>query len=221
MEDQPSIPWNTIVPRIRRMVSAEVLPSVSMIAGRERDPFHVLVSTIISLRTKDKVTAEASSRLLSQASDPAKMSLLSPEEIADLIYPAGFYRVKGENIRKAAEIIIRDHDGHVPPDLTELLKFPGVGRKTANLVLSLGFGIDAICVDIHVHRISNRMGWVYTKEPDETERELMKILPRKYWIGINGLLVAFGQKICTPVSPHCSECDVYSYCRRVGVERSR
>jgi endonuclease-3 len=146
---------------------------------------------------------------------------LSPERIENLIYPAGFYRTKARNILEVSRTIVNDHGGEVPATIEALTSFPGVGRKTANLVLGLGFGIPSICVDTHVHRIANRCGWVTTRTPDETERELASILPRRYWIEINELLVVYGQQTCTPTSPRCSSCTIASQCARIGVERSR
>ena len=206
---------------IRKHIFGSTVPSVSQIAARDRDPYRVLVSTMISLRTKDEVTLEASRRLFEQAPGPRELSRLDTDIIADLIYPAGFYATKAKHLKKSAEIIIRRYGGRVPSDRDELLELPGVGRKTANLVLNLGFGKDAICVDTHVHRISNRLGWVRTKNPDETERALAEVLPRRYWIEINALLIRFGQKTCTPVSPFCSRCPLAEECPRRGVPRSR
>ncbi len=195
-------------------------PVVTEVA-RDRDPYRVLVSTVLSLRTKDDVTRDASLRLFKKAPTVFELDRLSEEEIAELIYPVGFYRTKAKNLKKIARIIIQEYGGKVPDTLEELLKLPNVGRKTANLVLSKGYGKPAICVDIHVHRISNRLGLVKTKNPEETEFALMKILPRKYWIEFNDLLVPFGQNLCKPISPHCSICPLYKYCDRVGVEKSR
>lgn len=174
---------------------------------------------MISLRTKDKVTSAASERLFAVAATPQKLARLAESRIASLIYPAGFYRTKARQIRAVARSVAARPDG-VPATETELVALPGVGRKTANLVLGLGFGIAAICVDTHVHRISNRLGWVATTTPERTERALAAILPRRYWIEINGLLVAYGQKVCTPASPRCSEC-VLARCPRIGVTRHR
>ncbi len=195
-------------------------PVVTEVA-RDRDPYRVLVSTVLSLRTKDDVTRDASLRLFKKAPTVFELDRLSEEEIAELIYPVGFYRTKAKNLKKIARIIIQEYGGKVPDTLKELLKLPNVGRKTANLVLSKGYGKPAICVDIHVHRISNRLGLVKTKNPEETEFALMKILPTKYWIEFNDLLVPFGQNLCKPISPHCSICPLYKYCDRVGVEKSR
>ena len=197
-------------------------PVVSLMAKREhRTPFQILISTIISLRTKDEVTAEASERLFKLADNPYDMLKLSEEEIAKAIYPAGFYRNKAKTIKKISQILVEKYNGQVPDTLEELLKLPGVGRKTANLVLALSFNKPAICVDVHVHRITNRLGFVKTKTPEETELELMKKVPKKYWNKINDLLVAFGQTICKPISPFCSKCPVSQYCEKVGVDRHR
>jgi endonuclease-3 len=176
---------------------------------------------MISLRTKDDVTTEASERLFARADTPFAVSKLEEKEIAELIYPAGFYATKAKHIKQAAAVLLEKHAGKVPADLDALTALPGVGRKTGNLVLNLGFGIDAICVDTHVHRISNRLGWVETPTPDKTEQELMKVLPKNYWIEINGLLVSFGQRVCTPVSPWCSKCLLENICPKEGVFRSR
>ncbi len=206
---------------LRKAVLGTTMPSVSQIAEKLRDPFKVLVSTMISLRTKDEVTLPAAGRLFERAETLEELRGLSEEKIAELIYPAGFYKTKAGNIRKTADILCREYGGTVPDSEEALLALPGVGRKTANLVLNLGFGIDAICVDTHVHRISNRLGLVSTKTPEETEQGLMKVLPKKYWIEINELLVKFGQQICTPQSPRCSRCILAEMCPRIGVVRSR
>jgi endonuclease-3 len=181
----------------------------------------VLVATMISLRTKDDVTRKASDSLLAVAGAPTALAALSTSRIERLIYPAGFYRTKARNLRAAARILIEKHAGKVPAEMEQLLGLPGVGRKTANLVRNLGFGLPGICVDTHVHRISNRMGWVSTRQPAQTEQALMEILPRRYWIPINELLVRYGQAVCTPLSPWCSACPVSRWCARAGVGRSR
>jgi endonuclease-3 len=213
--------WERQIKQIRQRISGSELPSVSKIAAGKRDPFRVLVSTIISLRTKDEVTSAAANRLFAQADTPAEMTKLSEKKISETIFPAGFYRTKARQIRECSRIIRDEHGGSVPDSLERLLELPGVGLKTANLTLNLGFGIDAICVDTHVHRISNRLGWVDTKTPDDTERELTKVLPKKYWIEINGLLVSYGKSVCTPVSPRCSTCPLADECPQVGVQRTR
>jgi endonuclease-3 len=202
-------------------VGVAAVPSVSRIAREKRDPFKILVSTVISLRTKDEVTMEASKRLFRMGSTPRGVARLPVRAIERAIYPAGFYRTKARTIKNIARQVSDEHGGRVPDTIDGLLAFKGVGRKTAALVVSLGYGKDAICVDTHVHRISNRIGLVSTNTPAATESDLMGILPRKYWIGYNELLVSFGQQICTPVSPHCSTCPVTRACERVGVERHR
>jgi endonuclease-3 len=176
---------------------------------------------MISLRTKDEVTSVASERLLSQAPTAHKLAGLGQRQIAKLIYPAGFYNTKAKNLKEMAQQLLLKHEGRVPESMEQLLELPGVGRKTANLVRNLGYGLDGICVDTHVHRISNRLGWVQTKTPEQTERELEKVLSRRYWIPINELLVRFGQTVCTPVSPFCSRCPIGQHCPRNGVQRSR
>ncbi len=185
------------------------------------DPFRVLVSTIISTRTKDAVTAAAADRLLSAAPDARRLAALSEGRIARLIFPAGFYRTKAANLRASARLLLERHEGRVPEGMEELLELPGVGRKVANLVRGLGFGIAGICVDTHVHRISNRLGWVETRDPAGTERELMRVLPRRHWIVVNELMVRWGQVVCTPLSPRCRACPVAKACRRRGVTRTR
>lgn len=196
------------------------VPAVTLIS-RERSPFQVLVSCIISLRTKDEVTGKASKKLYALADCPKGISRLSEEQIADAIYPAGFYRQKAKQILAISKDLLNNYDSVVPDKIEELLKFKGVGRKTANLVVTLGYGKPGICVDIHVHRISNRWGYVDTKTPDSTEFALRQKLPEKYWIPINDILVTFGQNLCTPLSPYCSKCKLHSYCNRAGVDKSR
>ena len=188
---------------------------------KKEDPYKVLVSCVLSLRTKDPVTEEATKRLFKKANSPFKMVKLSNREIEKLIYPVGFYRQKAKYIKELSKKIIEDFKGKVPSRLEELLKLKGVGLKTANLVLGRGFGIPAICVDTHVHRIANRIGWVKTKSPKETEEKLKDIIPKNYWIRINSLLVSFGQRICLPVSPFCSRCFINKFCKKVKVKRSR
>jgi endonuclease-3 len=185
------------------------------------DPFRVLVGCIISLRTKDEVMFPATARLFGRASTPAEMRRLRQPTVEKLIYPAGFYRRKAEQIREISRILVQEHGGEVPSSMDALLALPGVGRKTANLVITLGFDRPGICVDIHVHRITNRLGWVETRHPDETEAVLRDILPKRHWIPINETFVRHGQVTCKPVSPICSECTIARDCRQIGVERSR
>ena len=186
-----------------------------------RSPFRLLVACVISLRTKDEVTAEASKRLFEIAPTPDRLAKLQEKRIARAIYPAGFYNTKATQLKEIGRIIRDDFEDEVPASEADLLAMPGVGRKTANLVLGLGFGIPAICVDTHVHRISNRLGMVSTKTPEQTERSLMEVLPRDLWVPINDLLVTFGQNRCHPTSPRCTNCPLEDICPRDGVTRSR
>ncbi|MGM0431934.1 MAG: endonuclease III domain-containing protein [Spirochaetota bacterium] len=215
--------WETIFSLMNGALAERgtILPSVSEIAKAKRDPFRILISTLISLRTKDAVTLQAAEKLFTRADTPEKMLELSIKDIENAIYPAGFYHTKARRISEIAEILLTRHGGKVPSSQKELLALPGVGLKTANLTLNLGFGIEAVCVDTHVHRIANRMGWIETKTPEESERALSTLLPRTYWIPLNEMLVAYGQKICTPVSPHCSRCPVSAMCPKIGVGKSR
>ena len=192
-----------------------------MAERREATPYQILIATILSLRTKDTLTAQIAPKLFSLADNPQAMVRHSEETIAQVIYPVGFYRNKAKNILAISHQLIAAYGGRVPDELDELLKLPGVGRKTANLVLTAGFQKSGICVDIHVHRISNRWGYVQTKTPEQTEFALREKLPPPYWIEYNALLVSFGQNLCTPVSPWCSRCPVAEFCDRVGVDRSR
>jgi endonuclease-3 len=196
-------------------------PAVTIISQRDGDPFKVLISCILSLRTKDTTTGPAALRLFSLADTPAKMLHLYLETIEQAIYPVGFYRNKSMQIREICRQLTEKYDGYVPESIEELLTFKGVGRKTANLVVTLGFGKPGICVDTHVHRICNHWGYVTTKTPDETEARLREILPEHYWLRINDLLVTFGQNLCRPVSPFCSRCPVYSFCQRNNVIKNR
>ncbi len=186
-----------------------------------RDPFRILISCILSQRTKDEVTAPATERLFTIADTPEKMLQLRESRIARVIFPVGFYKTKAKTIRGVCRSLIEKYDSKVPDDIDTLLTLKGVGRKTANLVVSLGYGKPGICVDTHVHRISNRLGIVKTKTPFQTEFELRKTLPQKYWIPFNNVLVRHGQEICKPISPICSSCAIKKNCPRVGVERHR
>lgn len=197
------------------------LPSVSLIALKMNTPYTVLISTLISLRTKDDVTLAASERLFSLADNPEKMLSLSDEEIEKAIYPAGFYKRKAQNIKEISKTLIEKYDGKVPSTQEELLALPGVGIKTANLTLNLGFNIDAICVDCHVHQIANRIGWIDTKTPEESVDALESIMPRRFWIPLNELLVAYGQNVCLSISPLCSECPICKECPKKGLKYSR
>ena len=184
-------------------------------------PFRLLVSCIISLRTKDAITRDASRRLFDLAPTPDDLASLDEEQIAEAIYPAGFYNTKARQLREIGRLLRDLHRGLVPKNENELLALPGVGRKTATLVLGLGFGVPAICVDTHVHRISNRLGLVDTDTPAATELALRAVLPTDAWIPVNDLLVTFGQGRCRPTSPRCTGCPVDSLCPRIGVGHHR
>ena len=180
-----------------------------------------LISCILSLRTKDETTRGASERLFARGCAPREILKLPIRAIEKIIYPVGFYRNKASSIKKICLILLKNYQGRVPDEINELLKLPGVGRKTANLVVTLGFGKPGICVDTHVHRISNRLGYVKTKTPEETEMTLRAKLPKRYWLEFNDLLVAYGQNLCAPVSPFCNRCKIKRYCGRVGVTSYR
>jgi endonuclease III len=210
-----------VVRALRKSIKGWVLPIVTYLAEKQESPYTILISTILSLRTKDEVTAEASSRLFRLADTPGGMLKLPEATIAKTIYPVGFYRRKAATILDVSRALMERFGGRVPDTIEDLLTLNGVGRKTANLVISLGYGKKGICVDTHVHRISNRLGYVKTRTPEETESALREKLPGKYWIEYNTLMVAFGQNICRPISPFCSTCPVSSHCDRVGVLRSR
>lgn len=197
------------------------VPIVTLVANTGKSPYRVLISCLLSLRTKDETTAEAVKRLFARADTPQEMLKLPLKEIEKLIFPVGFFRVKAKLMHSVSEHLLEIHGGKVPDDMDKLLAIKGVGRKTANLVLTEAFEQDAMCVDVHVHRISNRFGYVKTRNPHETEMALRTQLPRKYWSEYNALLVAFGQHLCRPVSPHCSACPVRRYCPRIGVRTSR
>ena len=206
--------------KLKKAVRKFRTPSVTVIA-KKNDPFAVLVSCIISLRTRDEVTELASARLFALAKLPAELLELSNSKIEKAIYPAAFYRNKTKSLKELCQVLVKEYFGKVPDKLEELLKLKGVGRKTANLTLILGHNKPGICVDIHVHRISNRWGYVKTKSPDETEMVLREILPKRFWKGFNDLLVSFGQNLCKPVSPFCSSCPIEDQCPKIGVNRSR
>jgi endonuclease-3 len=219
MRKELNIDW--IVARLEEAYAHFREPIVTAMAKRERNPFAALIATLLSLRTRDEQTHEAAKRLFALADGPETMLALPEETIAEAIYPVGFYRVKAARIREVCGLLVERHGGQVPADLDALLALPGVGRKTANLVLTRGHNLPGICVDTHVHRISNRLGYVKTKTPDQTEMALRKKLPRQYWIIWNDLLVAYGQNLCAPLSPKCSQCVIAEQCRRVGVTKSR
>ena len=177
-----------------------------------KNPYLVLICCILSLRTNDKTTYPATLRMLELAKTPEDMMKVDVEKLEKAIYPVGFYKNKAQQIVDLSKLIVEKYNGKVPDTIEELVKIKGVGRKTANLTLAKGYGIPAICVDVHVHRISNRLRWVKTSLPDETEMELRKKLPQKYWLDINTLLVTFGQNICKPINPKCQECPIKEFC---------
>ena len=202
---------------LRREVPKWQTPIVTLMAETYESPFRVLISCILSLRTQDSTTAKASHRLFALADSPQAMLKLTVKKIEKLIYPVGFYKTKAKNIRDICRILVDNYEERVPDEIDELLKLKGVGRKTANLVVTLGYKKPGICVDTHVHRISNRWGYVETKTPEKTEFALREKLPKQYWIEYNDLLVSFGQHLCRPISPRCSQCPVKKYCRQVDV----
>ncbi|MEN6467198.1 MAG: endonuclease III [Syntrophaceae bacterium] len=207
-----------------RMIKKDLagyMPPVSTMAAEGANSFKLLIATVLSSRTKDEVSGPAAERLILSADTPQKMLDLGEDRIKEAIYPVGFYNTKARNIISLCRDLIEKYDSRVPESIDELLKLPGVGRKTANLVVSLAFGGAGICVDVHVHRISNRLGYVQTRTPEQTEMALRAKLPRRYWHVFNTLLVGHGQKTCRPVSPFCSRCPVFRYCDRVGVTESR
>jgi endonuclease-3 len=202
---------------LRREVPKWDTPIVTLMAETYESPFRVLISCILSLRTQDATTAKASHRLFGVADTPQAMLQLSARRIERLIFPVGFYKTKARNILDICKTLVKDYGGKVPDTIDELLKLKGVGRKTANLVVTLGYRNPGICVDTHVHRISNRWGYVSTTTPEKTEFALRAKLPKQYWIEYNDLLVSFGQHLCRPISPMCSQCPVAKYCDQVGV----
>ncbi len=210
-----------VVKTLEKYIGQFKEPVIGKIAKQKRDPYRILIGTILSLRTKDQTTYEAAERLFSRAETPQAMLQLSQKEIEKFIYPVGFYHRKASQIIEISKLLIEKYKSEVPDSFDELLSLPGVGRKTANLVLNEGFNKPAICVDTHVHRISNRLGLVHTKMPEQTEFALMKVVPKKYWITINPILVTFGQNTCKPASPLCSNCPVNVVCTKIGVKSHR
>lgn len=196
--------------KVTKRMPMPVVTEIKLVTNR--DAYKILISTMLSLRTKDSTTRDASMRLFEKAGNPKDMLKLSEEEIAKLIYPVGFYRVKAKNILEVSKTIIDDYNEKVPDEIDELLKLRGVGRKVANLVVTEAFDKYGICVDTHVHRISNRFGYVSTKKPEQTEFALRKKLPKKYWRVYNDTLVIYGQNLCKPINPLCNQCSVSKYC---------
>lgn len=223
------LPKNTSIksiPKIISLIKRETqkfqTPIVTEVANITSDSFKVLISCLLSLRTKDAVTAQASKRLFEVADTPEELVNLDTKNIEKLIYPVGFYKTKAKRINEICKILIDKYNSKVPDSIDELLKFKGVGRKTAGIVMCYGHNKTvSIPTDSHVHQISNRLSWVKTKTPEQTEQELMKIIPKKYWHDLNDILVTYGQNICVPISPFCTKCVVSRYCPKVGVNRSR
>lgn len=197
------------------------VPVVELIDIQTKDPFKVLLATILSARTKDETTARAAQRLFTKVNTPDDLNKINEQELQKLIYPVGFYKTKAKHLKQLPEILKKEFNNKLPETVEEFCKLPGVGRKTANLVVAVGFHKPAVCVDTHVHQITNRLGYVKTKTPFETEMELRKKLPKEYWINFNMFLVAFGQHICKSTSPYCSKCPIKKYCNKIGVTKSR
>jgi len=210
-----------VIEILRKLVAKWKPPIVTQEAKDHSHPFRILISCMLSLRTKDEVTSQATQRLFSLADTPKDMLKLTKQQIEKAIYPVGFYRNKAKNIKKISRQLVENYHSCVPDEIDELLKFPGVGRKTANLVVTIGYKKPGICVDTHVHRISNRWGYTRTRTPKETEFALRKKLHKNYWIEYNNLLVNFGRYICRPISPLCSSCPLRVFCDRVGVRKTR
>jgi endonuclease III len=197
-----------------------MLRTVAYVSGLE-EPYRVLVSTILSARTKDETTASASERLFAKAKSFEALSRIGEAELRKLIYPVSFYRNKAKHLKALAKIILDEHEGKIPGTIDELVTLPGVGRKTANLVVSIAFGTPGVCVDTHVHRILNRWGMTLAKSPFETEMAVRKSVPEKFWSEINDVLVPFGKEVCKPISPHCSTCRLDTVCPKAGVGKKR
>ncbi|MBC8494588.1 endonuclease III [archaeon] len=206
---------------LEQEVSKLKAPIVDLVKIQTKDPFKVLLATILSARTKDQATSDAAFRLFQKINKPNDLNKLSLGEIEKLIYPVGFYRNKAKFLKELPIVLDKEFKGVLPETIEELVRLPGVGRKTANLVVVIGFDKPGICVDTHVHRIMNRFGYLKTRNPLETEMTLRKKLPEKYWLRINSLLVAYGQTLCMPISPWCSKCKIKSYCNQIGVGKTR
>jgi len=212
-------PIDKIIRILKKEVKKFQNPSVSEVALDFKTPFHVLISCILSLRTKDNTTRAASKRLFDLANRPQDMMKLSLNRIQKAIYPVGFYRVKARNIKNICRDLLKKFKGRVPAEMDLLLGLKGVGRKTANLVLTEGFGKPGICVDTHVHRISNRLGYVKTKDPFQTEMALREKLPKRYWMQYNNILVRWGQNICKPIKPLCDSCKINKLCFKIDEKK--
>ncbi len=192
-------------------------PIVDLIQVKTKDPFKVLVATILSARTKDETTSKVSEALFKVVKNHHDLKKISYDELNQIIWQVGFHNTKAKHLKELPDVLDKEFGGKVPSEIDDLLKLPGVGRKTANLVRTVAFQLPAICVDVHVHRISNRWGYIKTKTPLESEMALREKLPEKHWLNYNSHLVAFGQNLCTPRNPKCSQCPIHQYCKRVGV----
>ena len=206
---------------LKKEVKKYKIPVVDLVKIKTKSHFNVLIATILSARTKDETTIKVCEKLFERVKCLDDLEKLSSKEIEKLIYPVGFYKTKAKHLKKLPGVLRKEFDGKIPSEIDDLLKLPGVGRKTANLVRAVGFGKPAVTVDVHVNRIMNRLGYVKTKTPHETEIVLREKLPKKYWGKINYLFVAFGQNLCRPISPWCSRCKIIKYCNQIGVEKRR
>ncbi|MEM7819745.1 MAG: endonuclease III [Candidatus Aenigmatarchaeota archaeon] len=201
-----------VIKILKRETKKFEIPIVTESGKKTKNPFKVLISCLLSIRTRDEITTKASKKLFSLADTPEKMIKLSTRQIEKAIYPVGFYKTKSRRIKEICKKLINEYNSKVPDTLEELLKLKGVGRKTANIVLVYGYKKKGLPIDTHCHRIPNRLGWIKTKTPEQTEKELRKILPKKYWFDFNDLFVKFGQNICKPIRPKCNICPIYKYC---------
>jgi len=215
-----AFPFALLMGRLQEFYQSDS-PALTRIASEQKSPFIVLIGCLLSLRTKDETTEKAMDKLMEKARTPLELLAIRTDELERIIYPVGFYRKKARLIKEISQTIIDKYGGSVPDTIEELLTMRGIGRKTANIVVTEGFGKPGIAVDTHVHRISNRLGAVATKTPDQTEVALRRILPRKYWLSYNRLLVTHGRRTCTPLSPFCSTCPVFDLCARKSVVKSR
>lgn len=202
---------------LKREYETHKAPIVDLIKAKTHSPFRILVATILSARTKDETTADVTRRLFKTVKKPADFRKLTRRQLETLIFPIGFYRTKAKHLKQLPDTLDRLYDGHIPETIDELCELPGVGRKTANLVVAMAFNTPAICVDVHVHRICNRLGFISTTTPRESEMALRDSLPKRYWITWNSYLVSYGQTVCRPINPHCERCAIRRYCDQFGV----
>ncbi|MDR0303994.1 MAG: endonuclease III [Chitinispirillales bacterium] len=213
----PEFDFETVNSLLKEHFEKNKLPIIDLMAVQKDSPYKILVASILSTRTKDETTAKAAGRLFEIADNFYDLQKLSIDEIVKAIFPVGFYKEKAKYLTQIPYIINEKFNGKIPQTIDELLTLPGIGRKVANLILATAFKKSAVCVDTHVHRIFNRLGFIKTKNPLETEMALRKKLPQKYWIAINGYMVSYGQNICRPVSPKCSACSISNFCKKIGI----